>query len=276
METLNPFAYAKGGRIVTAWESTRDEGPFTCPGCSEQLDLKKGSVKRHHFAHRGGECQGGRGGESQTHVNAKIWMAQHIDKWTFIDTVTCVRHPRVHRFSSTSASTETPCLSYFLDVGVYTDDVLVGGVEIMHTHATGESKGLALAAVLSQPIIEVAADDVLGCAQEGRWEINCKNIWSHHAACSKCAVIAAAAAAAAQLAADEKRAAVAAHAYAALADEKRRAAATATQSLTRQKPTANWESWSLAEKKAWNDRVVADAYAERDAHRARAFGATYQ
>ncbi len=56
---------------VMAWEATREEGPFFCPECEEEVVLKKGMVVIHHFAHYPeATCSYGTG-ESEQHRRAK-------------------------------------------------------------------------------------------------------------------------------------------------------------------------------------------------------------
>ena len=56
---------------VTARDVTKPEGPFVCPKCSRELNLRKGQIKAHHFAHKPPvTCSYGRG-ESEAHRKAK-------------------------------------------------------------------------------------------------------------------------------------------------------------------------------------------------------------
>lgn len=56
---------------VMAWEVTREEGPFFCPECDEEVILKKGSIVLPHFAHYPeASCSYGTG-ESEQHRRAK-------------------------------------------------------------------------------------------------------------------------------------------------------------------------------------------------------------
>jgi competence protein CoiA len=56
---------------LMAWEATREDGPFFCPVCEEEVILKKGSLVIHHFAHYPeASCSYGTG-ESEQHRQAK-------------------------------------------------------------------------------------------------------------------------------------------------------------------------------------------------------------
>ena len=56
---------------VAAWEVTKQQGPFRCPECQEEVILKKGYVNSHHFAHYPeSSCTYGTG-ESEYHRQTK-------------------------------------------------------------------------------------------------------------------------------------------------------------------------------------------------------------
>lgn len=66
-------ATGKNGRI-NAWEATKSDGPFTCPGCHWSVILKAGMFKVTHFAHEpGADCPYAayQRGESEEHLGAK-------------------------------------------------------------------------------------------------------------------------------------------------------------------------------------------------------------
>src|SRR6266699_6573374 len=64
-------AYNTHGEDMVAWEATRADGPFYCPECHEEVVLKKGTIKEHHFAHLPpSDCTYGVG-ESGEHREAK-------------------------------------------------------------------------------------------------------------------------------------------------------------------------------------------------------------
>ncbi|NEX63443.1 competence protein CoiA [Noviherbaspirillum galbum] len=56
---------------VLARDVLRTDGPFSCPGCGQEVIAKKGEKKVHHFAHKTAvECAWGRG-ESEEHRQCK-------------------------------------------------------------------------------------------------------------------------------------------------------------------------------------------------------------
>jgi competence protein CoiA len=60
-----------------AFEAEKSEKPFSCPFCMENVILKKGKVREHHFAHEpNSNCEYGKG-ESQLHYRVKreIYLA---------------------------------------------------------------------------------------------------------------------------------------------------------------------------------------------------------
>ena len=64
-------AYNQQEDDVVAWEVTREQGPFFCPECRDEVVVKKGHLKVHHFAHLPGTyCTYGTG-ESEQHRQAK-------------------------------------------------------------------------------------------------------------------------------------------------------------------------------------------------------------
>lgn len=59
------------GEAKIAWVTEKKEAPFYCPECEEEVRLRKGKVRTHHFAHIPPvTCQYGVG-ESEIHLKAK-------------------------------------------------------------------------------------------------------------------------------------------------------------------------------------------------------------
>ena len=74
-------SYLKGLKLLTAfdksktkciaWDTDKEQKPFTCPRCEDEVILKKGIKKVHHFAHKPPvNCNFG-AGESQKHYEVK-------------------------------------------------------------------------------------------------------------------------------------------------------------------------------------------------------------
>ncbi|MCI5145428.1 MAG: hypothetical protein D3923_07820 [Candidatus Electrothrix sp. AR3] len=56
---------------VFASSSDKSDGPFHCAGCGHELNIRKGRIKVHHFAHKPPyHCQRGEG-ETEAHRKCK-------------------------------------------------------------------------------------------------------------------------------------------------------------------------------------------------------------
>lgn len=63
---------------LSAWEAEKNDGPFCCPVCRQQVILHKGLVRVHHVAHRpDSNCQQG-AGETELHRRAKTEICQSL------------------------------------------------------------------------------------------------------------------------------------------------------------------------------------------------------
>jgi competence protein CoiA len=63
---------------VTAWEASRDQGPFLCHCCDQVVTLRRGSVRAPHFAHQPPvTCEYGTG-ESEEHRLAKLAIYESL------------------------------------------------------------------------------------------------------------------------------------------------------------------------------------------------------
>lgn len=61
----------KDGKKVLARHISKEEGPFNCPGCGKDVNLRKGQIKIHHFAHKPPfRCRFG-AGETDAHRKCK-------------------------------------------------------------------------------------------------------------------------------------------------------------------------------------------------------------
>lgn len=64
-------AVSKSNKRCIAWETEKDEGPFSCPECKKEVVLKKGRIREHYYSHKQpGNCSYG-AGESQIHYRCK-------------------------------------------------------------------------------------------------------------------------------------------------------------------------------------------------------------
>lgn len=72
-------AFNKKGETVVAFEATRFEGPFICTYCKNEVILKKGDKKIHHFAHTSkSECP--HENESPEHMLIKTEIYKSLKK----------------------------------------------------------------------------------------------------------------------------------------------------------------------------------------------------
>ena len=64
-------ALSKTLQSVPAWEAQKSDGPFICKKCRNEVILKKGKIRQHHFSHKVvSDCSFGRG-ESDIHYSTK-------------------------------------------------------------------------------------------------------------------------------------------------------------------------------------------------------------
>ncbi|GCE27533.1 hypothetical protein KDA_30170 [Dictyobacter alpinus] len=64
---------------VLAMNVDKDDGPFCCPACRDEVILKKGEKKSPHFAHRPETvCEYSHSGESEEHRRAKVAIYQSL------------------------------------------------------------------------------------------------------------------------------------------------------------------------------------------------------
>jgi competence CoiA-like predicted nuclease len=64
--------------IVQAKDVTREDGPFHCSGCRTQVNLKKGSIIVHHFAHFPHTTCGYGPAEGELHKSIKDAICQAL------------------------------------------------------------------------------------------------------------------------------------------------------------------------------------------------------
>jgi competence protein CoiA len=63
---------------VAAWDQVKTDGPFSCPLCIEEMILKKGTIKDHHFAHKPSiTCEYG-SGETEQHRECKLTIYERL------------------------------------------------------------------------------------------------------------------------------------------------------------------------------------------------------
>lgn len=150
----------KGGAVIPS--CSRDEGPFTCMGCSKSLVLKQGDKKVFHFAHKAfsSTCSGG--GESAVHKAAKLILATYSARFTFSGG--CKKGHRVEKRydRSTGVNEYRYDNLHSADVALFEEGVIRSIVEVRVTHATtDEALWSRNECVGVTNVWEVRADDVL-------------------------------------------------------------------------------------------------------------------
>lgn len=66
------------GIRVDAADVSKSDGPFLCPACSEEVMLKKGEIKIHHFSHFPGSLCGYGSGETEEHRLCKRFVYNEL------------------------------------------------------------------------------------------------------------------------------------------------------------------------------------------------------
>lgn len=76
------FAYEKNSQnLINAQEAERNRS-YICPSCMQKVILRRGKIKVSHFAHVKNSCHAFSEGESQEHLNGKIFLQHELAKWT--------------------------------------------------------------------------------------------------------------------------------------------------------------------------------------------------
>lgn len=70
-----------------AWSSEKKDGPYFCPAptCREELILKKGNIRTHHFAHQATEACNYSKGESELHHKCKKEIYEALKEHKFCE-----------------------------------------------------------------------------------------------------------------------------------------------------------------------------------------------
>lgn len=160
------MAYAADGSIVRPSEA-EEGGAYRCPGCGVDVILRRGELRRPHFAHRSGE---GCSSESTLHRAAKRRLLQVIGEWKAgLGPRPCVSRP-CPRYACvggtvqdvlsdiTHAATEVRLEgSVVADVVLYRGDEPAAVIEVLATSRVGREK----ASRFKIPWVELRAEDIL-------------------------------------------------------------------------------------------------------------------
>lgn len=160
-----PVAFAEDGSLVKP-EDADPEGSYRCPGCGVGLILRRGEVRRAHFAHRGGD---GCSTESTLHRAAKRRLVQVVEEWLDGGPRPCISRPCPTFSCDGGVVQDLPddvsgaAEEVRLADGTVGDVVLYRGerpsavIEVAVTHRVGHDK----AARLGLPWFELEASAVL-------------------------------------------------------------------------------------------------------------------
>lgn len=139
MPLLIPVAKDKTGETVTP-TCSKDDGPFTCLGCSKPLVLRQGEKNRWHFAHHSKdneECSAG--GESYIHKAAKLLLVNYITRFEFAAEYGRRQHMCEKVYHGCTAAQEQRLVRGVQDVSNNKQQNL--GVEIQATVGHGRPRG---------------------------------------------------------------------------------------------------------------------------------------
>jgi hypothetical protein len=161
-----PIAFSETGDLVRPGDAERGL-EYRCPGCGVPLVLRRGTMRRAHFAHRRGD---GCSPDSQLHRAAKRRIVQVVEEWK------AGRGPRpsvsrsCSRFECDGGITQDlpddvthATEEVRLSNGSVADVVLFRGadpaaaIEVLATHRVSQEK----AERMPLPWVELAAEDVL-------------------------------------------------------------------------------------------------------------------
>lgn len=164
--TAVPVAFAADGSLVRPGDAEPGQ-KYRCPGCSADVILRRGELRRAHFAHRGGD---GCSAESSLHRAAKHRLVQVIEEWKGgVGPRPCVSRPCPSYLCEGGIVQDIPddithaAAEVRLPDGTIADVVLYRGtaaaaaIEILATHRVGHDKAVRL----SVPWAELSAEEVL-------------------------------------------------------------------------------------------------------------------
>lgn len=163
MPLLIPVEKDKAGETVTP-TCSKEDGPFTCLGCSRRLILRQGETNRWHFAHTSkdnDECSAG--GESYNHLAAKLLLVRCIGRFEFTRQCDSLLHDQDEIYQGCTAVQEHRFDGvHSADVGVFQGGNLRAIVEVMATHKTeGAPLSARISCVGGENVWEVEALSVL-------------------------------------------------------------------------------------------------------------------
>jgi hypothetical protein len=161
-----PVAVAPDGSLVRPHDAVPDQ-PYRCPGCGADVVLRRGELRRPHFAHRGGE---GCSSESTLHRAAKAELLRVVEEWKAgAGPRPCVSRPCPRYGCDGGVVQDLPddithaAAEIRVSGGLVADVVLFRGrrpaavIEVLATSRVGDEK----ARRFTSPWMELRAEDVL-------------------------------------------------------------------------------------------------------------------
>ena len=179
------FAEDSNGNLVHATGAKKQDA-HSCQKCKQKVILRQGKVNLHHFAHSVHntiKCSGYAGGETVEHLEAKWFLARHLDDFRFVmqccdtcggrDVMSCVRFTTplwevaVEGKVPGTGTSRARRADVLLRLGpaVVTSRLkALYALEVCHSHPVSSAKTRELRNV-GCGVVEVAASTVLACRQ---------------------------------------------------------------------------------------------------------------
>jgi len=158
-----PFAIDEFNRVVSPKEADRDKKYF-CPSCKEELILRRGKVKKAHFAHKSNNCSQ----ESVIHKLAKLLIIQKIATWKSGKAPSPIIQRKCPKCGTikeqklpdkVEKAIEEKRLKngFIVDVGIISNGDIVAAIEVKVTHGVDENK----IKNIDIPFIEVIGEEII-------------------------------------------------------------------------------------------------------------------
>lgn len=169
-----PFALDDEGAQVRPEVADRDAS-YRCPDCGERVILKRGPIKRVHFAHLPDLTQicDFAAGETEDHHRAKARIAQAVASREPVHLCRTCTECRRRVWESLPRCVSHADLEHVLPSGhrldvalLDVDGQLVAALEVRALHAVDDTKAKILDAVI--PWAEIEAGEILGCTD---WQL---------------------------------------------------------------------------------------------------------
>lgn len=175
MTTLQiPYAYAPNKTPVSPEVAEKGQA-FSCPLCDHEVVLRRGDVRRSHFAHKPDTGCSGEGVRHKVVKRMIYLMYLKTVRTVMISVTTFRRCPNCSQgalFCQTPQYDDVACEvsvgRHRVDVALLRDGNPVAGIEVRDTHPVDDAKWDAFGE-LGFPCIEVASKDVIDV-----WEYDVK------------------------------------------------------------------------------------------------------